>query len=80
MYPIWTMARCPEGFGLELLRTGGADQFRRLGRPPTPVLTRHICYDPHAGSHMEPYGAPRVHAELKADGLSMLAGSGSRLG
>ena len=58
----------PEGFGLRAITLGGADQLR-LGRPLTPIWTRHIRTI-HAGSHGT-YGAPRVHAELKADGLSV---------
>ena len=68
MYPIRTMARVLEGFGLGL-------RCCRRSRPASARatadadLTRYIRTI-HAGSHGT-HGAPRVHAELKADGLSV---------
>ena len=67
MYPIRTMA------GVLKVSTSGYYAWR--SRPVSARatadadLTRHIRTI-HAGSHGT-YGAPRVHAELKADGLSV---------
>ena len=67
MYPIGTMAR--------VLKVSASGYYAWRSRPASAraavdaVLTRHIRTI-HAGSHAT-YGAPRVHAELKADGLSV---------
>jgi putative transposase len=67
MYPIRTMAR--------VLKVSASGYYARRSRPDSARatadadLTRHIRTI-HAGSHGT-YGAPRVHAELKADGLSV---------
>ena len=67
MYPIRTMAR--------VLKVSASGYYAWRSRPASARatadadLTRHIRTI-HAGSHGT-YGAPRVHAELKADGLSV---------
>ena len=67
MYPIRTMAR--------VLKVSASGYYAWRSRPVSARatadagLTRHIRTI-HAGSHAT-YGAPRVHAELKADGLSV---------
>jgi putative transposase len=67
MYPIRTMAR--------VLKVSTSGYYAWRSRPASARatadadLTRHIRTI-HAGSHAT-YGAPRVHAELKADGLSV---------
>ena len=67
MYPIRTMAR--------VLKVSASGYYAWRSRPASARatadagLTRHIRTI-HAGSHAT-YGAPRVHAELKADGLSI---------
>ena len=67
LYPIRTMAR--------VLRVSASGYYAWRRRPASARvtadadLTRHIRTI-HAGSHGT-YGAPRVHAELKADGLSV---------
>ena len=67
MYPIRTMAR--------VLKVSASGYYAWRSRPVSARatadagLTRHIRTI-HAGSHGA-YGAPRVHAELKADGLSV---------
>ena len=67
MYPIRTMAR--------VLKVSASGYYAWRSRPVSARatadagLTRHIRTI-HAGSHGT-YGAPRVHAELKADGLSV---------
>jgi putative transposase len=67
MYPIRTMAR--------VLRVSSSGYYAWRSRPASARatadadLTRRIR-TVHAGSHGT-YGAPRVHAELKADGLSV---------
>ena len=67
MYPIRTMAR--------VLKVSASGYYAWRSRPASARatadagLTRHIRTI-HAGSHGA-YGAPRVHAELKADGLSV---------
>ena len=67
MYPIRTMAR--------VLRVSSSGYYAWRSRPASARatadadLTRRIR-SIHAGSHGT-YGAPRVHAELKADGLSV---------
>ena len=67
MYPIRTMAR--------VLRVSASGYYAWRRRPASARATadadlmRHIRTI-HAGSHGT-YGAPRVHAELKADGLSV---------
>jgi len=71
MYPIRTMAH--------VLKVSASGYYAWRSRPASARatadadLTRRIRTI-HAGSHGT-YGAPRVHAELKADGLSV-AGSG----
>jgi putative transposase len=66
MYPIRTMAR--------VLKVSASGYYAWRSRPVSARatadadLTRHIRTI-HAGSHGT-YGAPRVHAELKANGLS----------
>jgi hypothetical protein len=66
MYPIRTMAR--------VLKVSASGYYAWRSRPASARaiadadLTRHIRTI-HAGSHGT-YGAPRVHAELKANGLS----------
>src|SRR5215470_874263 len=65
MYPIRTMAR--------VLKVSASGYYAWRSRPVSARatadadLTRRIR-TVHAGSHGT-YGAPRVHAELKADGL-----------
>jgi putative transposase len=67
MYPIRTMAR--------VLKVSASGYYAWRSRPASARatadagLTRHIRTI-HTGSHGI-YGAPRVHAELKADGLSV---------
>ena len=67
MYPIRTMAR--------VLKVSASGYYAWRSRPASARatadadLTRHIRTI-HAGSHGT-YGAPRVHAGLKADGLSV---------
>ena len=67
MYPIRTMAR--------VLKVSASGYYAWRSRPASARatedadLTRHIRTI-HAGSHGT-YGTPRVHAELKADGLSV---------
>jgi len=67
MYPIRTMAR--------VLKVSASGYYAWRSRPASARatadadLTRHIRTI-HAGSYGT-YGAPRVHAELKADGLSV---------
>jgi transposase InsO family protein len=67
MYPIRAMAR--------VLKVSASGYYAWRSRPASARatadadLTRHIRTI-HAGSHAT-YGAPRVHAELKADGLSV---------
>jgi HTH-like domain len=67
LYPIRTMAR--------VLKVSASGYYAWRSRPASARatadadLTRHIRTI-HAGSHGT-YGAPRVHAELKADGLSV---------
>ena len=67
MYPIRTIAR--------VLKVSASGYYAWRSRPTSARatadadLTRHIRTI-HAGSHGT-YGAPRVHAELKADGLSV---------
>ena len=67
MYPIRTMAR--------VLKASTSGYYAWRSRPASArritdaVLTGHIRTI-HAGSHGT-CGAPRVHAELKADGLSV---------
>jgi putative transposase len=67
MYPIRTMAR--------VLKVSASGYYAWRSRPASARatadadLTRHIRTI-HAGSHGT-YGAPRVHAELKADSLSV---------
>src|SRR6516165_2684324 len=67
MYPIRTMAR--------VLKVSASGYYAWRSRPASARatadadLTRHIR-TVHTGSHGT-YGAPRVHAELKADGLSV---------
>ena len=67
MYPIRTMAR--------VLKVSASGYYAWRSRPASARatadadLTRHIRTI-HAGSHGT-YGAPRVHAELKANGLSV---------
>ncbi len=67
MYPIRTMAR--------VLKVSASGYYAWPSRPASARatadadLTRHIRTI-HAGSHGT-YGAPRVHAELRADGLSV---------
>ena len=67
MYLIRTMAR--------VLKVSASGYYAWRSRPASARaaadadLTRHIRTI-HAGSHAT-YGAPRVHAELKADGLSV---------
>jgi putative transposase len=67
MYPIRTMAR--------VLKVSASGYYAWRSRPASARatadadLTRHIRTI-HAGSHGT-YGAPRVHAELTADGLSV---------
>ena len=67
LYPIRTMAR--------ILKVSASGYYAWRSRPASARatadadLTRHIRTI-HAGSHGT-YGAPRVHAELKADGLSV---------
>jgi len=67
MYPIRTMAR--------VLKVSASGYYAWRSRPASARatadadLTRHIRTI-HAGSQGT-YGAPRVHAELKADGLSV---------
>src|SRR6516162_328796 len=66
LYPIRTMAR--------VLKVSASGYYAWRSRPASARatadadLTRHIRTI-HAGSHGT-YGAPRVHAELKANGLS----------
>ena len=66
-YPIRTMAR--------VLKVSASGYYAWRSRPASARatadagLTRHIRTI-HTGSHGT-YGAPRVHAELKADGLSV---------
>src|SRR5579863_4282349 len=66
-FPIRTMAR--------VLKVSASGYYAWRSRPASARatadadLTRHIRTI-HAGSHGT-YGAPRVHAELKADGLSV---------
>jgi transposase InsO family protein len=67
MYPVRAMAR--------VLKVSASGYYAWRSRPASARatadadLTRHIRTI-HAGSHAT-YGAPRVHAELKADGLSV---------
>src|SRR6202046_2776212 len=67
LYPIPPMAR--------VLKVSASGYYAWRSRPASARatadagLTRHIRTI-HAGSHRT-YGAPRVHAELKADGLSV---------
>ena len=65
IYPIRTMAR--------VLKVSASGYYAWRSRPASARaaadLTRHIRTI-HAGSHGT-YGAPRVHAELRADGLSV---------
>ena len=67
IYPIRTMAR--------VLKVSASGYYAWPSRPASARAaadadpTRHIRTI-HAGSHGT-YGAPRVHAELKADGLSV---------
>ena len=67
IYPIRTMAR--------VLKVSASGYYAWRSRPASARaaadadLTRHIRTI-HAGSHGT-YGAPRIHAELKANGLSV---------
>jgi putative transposase len=72
IFPIRTMAR--------VLKVSASGYYAWRSRPVSARasadagLTRRIRTI-HAGSHGT-YGAPRVHAELKADGLLCCSGSG----